>query len=238
MFRVRKYKDLENKLGYKFKSEKLLECALTHSSVRGGKKERLDNERLEFLGDRVLGLAIAGRLNEIYPKAREGELARRYNNLVRGEACASIGRFLDIGPLLLLSEAEALSGGREKETILADAMEAILGAIYLEAGFEKARLVTLRLWQKLLQDQNIEVIPDPKTSLQEWAQAQGFPLPQYVVISREGPDHAPLFTAEVRIKTLDPARGEGASKRLAEQAAASCLLVREGVLMTLRNENG
>ena len=235
MFRVRKYKDLEYNLSYKFKSDKLLECALTHSSVRGGKKERLDNERLEFLGDRVLGLAIAGRLNEIYPKAREGELARRYNSLVRGEACASVARVLYLGPLLVLSDAEALSGGREKETILADAMEAILGAIYLEAGFERARSVVLKLWENLLKDQNIEVIPDPKTSLQEWAQGQGLPLPQYLVVSREGPDHAPLFTAEVRIKSLTPARGEGASKRLAEQAAASSFLVREGVL--IRSEN-
>ncbi|MFM7084935.1 MAG: ribonuclease III [Hyphomicrobium sp.] len=235
MFRVRKYKDIESKLSYKFKSEKLLECALTHSSVRGGKRESADNERLEFLGDRVLGLAIAAQLNQIYPKAREGELARRFNNLVRGESCASIARLLKIGPLLILSEAESSSGGREKETILADAMEAILGAIYLEAGFEKARSVILRLWHDLLQDQNTDVIPDPKTSLQEWAQAQGLPLPQYLVVSRVGPDHAPLFTAEVRIKSLLPARGEGASKRIAEQAAASCLLTREGV--HIRNEN-
>lgn len=235
MFRVRKYKDFETKLGYKFKSQRLLECALTHSSMRGGKKKLADNERLEFLGDRVLGLAISDRLIEIYPDAQEGELARRFNNLVRGEACASIGRYLNIGPLLILSESEAFSGGREKLTILADAMEAVLGAIYQDAGFDTARRVILKLWQSLLQDQRVDMMPDAKTSLQEWAQAQGLPIPQYSVVSREGPDHAPLFTAEVRIKTLDPARGEGASKRLAEQAAASSFLLREGVIV--RNEN-
>jgi ribonuclease-3 len=232
VFKARKYKELEQKLGYKFKNEPLLECALTHASVRGGKPSRADNERLEFVGDRVLGLAIAGFLNATFPAAKEGELARRYNALVRGETCARIGRDLQIGSRLVLSDAESSSGGREKETILADAVEAILGAIFIEAGFDTARDAVLRLWAPLLTEQKPQMAAaDPKTALQEWAQGRGLTLPQYSVVSREGPDHAPLFTAEVRIRSLDPARGEGASKRLAEQAAAAQLLEREGVLV-------
>lgn len=231
MFKARKYKDLEQKLGYKFKDEQSLDCALTHASVRGGKPARADNERLEFVGDRVLGLAIAGFLNANFPGAKEGELARRYNGLVRGETCARIGRELGIGSRLILSDAEASSGGRDKDTILADAVEAILGAIYVEAGFDVAQDVVLRLWAPLLTEQRPQVAAaDPKTALQEWAQGRGLSLPQYAVVGREGPDHAPLFTAEVRIRSIDPARGEGASKRLAEQAAAASLLEREGVI--------
>lgn len=235
MFRARKFKDLEKRLGYKFKSEPFLECALTHASVRGGKTARTDNERLEFVGDRVLGLAIAGFLNETFPEAREGELARRYNSLVRGETCARIGRDLQLGPRLVLSDAEATSGGRDKDTILADAVEAVLGAIYVESGFDTARDVVLKLWAPLLKEQRPQMGADAKTALQEWAQGRGLALPQYSVVSREGPDHAPLFTAEVRIRSLEPERGEGASKRLAEQAAAARLLEREGV--RARSEN-
>lgn len=235
MFRARKFKDLEKRLGYKFKSEPFLECALTHASVRGGKTARTDNERLEFVGDRVLGLAIAGFLNETFPEAREGELARRYNSLVRGETCARIGRDLQLGPRLVLSDAEAASGGRDKDTILADAVEAVLGAIYVESGFDTARDVVLKLWAPLLKEQRPQMGADAKTALQEWAQGRGLALPQYSVVSREGPDHAPLFTAEVRIRSLEPERGEGASKRLAEQAAAARLLEREGV--RARSEN-
>ena len=138
---------------------------------------------------------------------------------------------MGLGPRLVLSDAEASSGGRDKDTILADAVEAILGAIYVEAGFDTARDVVLRLWSPLLTDQKPQMVAaDPKTALQEWAQGRGLSLPQYSVVSREGPDHAPMFTAEVRIKSLEPSRGEGASKRLAEQAAASSLLEREGVI--------
>ncbi len=230
MFRARKFKELEKQLGYRFKNESLLECALTHASVRGGKPVRADNERLEFVGDRVLGLAIAGFLNESFPHAKEGELARRYNSLVRGETCARIGRALEIGPRLILSEAESQSGGRDKDTILADAMEAILGAIFIEAGFDAARGCVLKLWQPLLHEQRPQVAADAKTALQEWAQGRGLALPHYSVVSREGPDHAPMFTAEVRVRPLEPARGEGTSKRLAEQAAAASLLEREGVV--------
>ena len=206
----------------------MLERALTHASVRGGKTERSDNERLEFIGDRVLGLAIAEILNKQYPDASEGELARRYNRLVRGEACAKVSRAIGLGVHLILSESEADSGGREKTTILADAAEALLGAVFLDAGFEKARTVVRKLWQD--QSEPVpEVAVDAKSALQEWAQGQGLALPKYIVVSRKGPDHAPHFTAEVTISGREPAQGEGASKRIAEQEAATALLSREGV---------
>jgi ribonuclease-3 len=229
MFKARKYKALEKKLGYRFKDEALLARALTHASLRGSKKVREDNERLEFVGDRVLGLAISELLWETYPVAPEGELARHLNRLVRGETCAKVGRELGLGEFLMLSESEAGSGGRLKATILADAMEAVLGAIFLEAGYNKSRDVVRRLWE------NEEVsfgnaAADPKSALQEWAQGQGLALPSYVEVERVGPDHAPRFTSEVRIKGKNPARGEGASKRAAEQAAASAMLEREGVM--------
>jgi ribonuclease-3 len=225
---ARKYKDLDARLGYQFRSRDLLKKALTHASVRQAPGKRRDNERLEFLGDRVLGLAIAELLWEIYPNADEGELARHYNRLVRGRTCAAVARELDLGPLLVLSEAEADSGGRGKETILADACEAVLGAVFLEAGYETARQVVRTLWGARVGASAAD-LADAKSLLQEWAQGQGLDLPAYVEVDRQGPDHAPLFTAEVRIRGRKPARGEGASKRAAEQAAASAMLAREGV---------
>lgn len=229
MFRARKFKDLETRLGYKFRAQDLLTRALTHSSFKGSTKTTGDNERLEFVGDRVLGLAIAEVLQDTFPKANEGELARRYNRLVRGETCASVGRELGLGTYLILSESESASGGRDKETILADAVEAILGAVFLDAGYDKAKAVVRRLWEPLTGQHTRPAIADPKSALQEWAQGKGLPLPNYVEIARTGPDHAPLFTTEVRIPGCPPARGEGASKRAAEQSAASTLLDREGV---------
>jgi ribonuclease III len=228
MLRPRKFKELETKLGYRFKNVALLERALTHASVRGGKLERSDNERLEFIGDRVLGLAIAEVLNEQYPDATEGELARRYNRLVRGEACAKVSRAIGLGEHLILSESEADSGGREKMTILADAAEAVLGAVFLDGGFDKARAAVRKLW-KAQSEPVPEVAVDAKSALQEWAQGQGLALPKYTVVARKGPDHAPHFTAEVFISGKSPAQGEGASKRIAEQEAATALLQREGV---------
>ncbi|WP_334148861.1 ribonuclease III [Hyphomicrobium sp.] len=228
MFKARKYKALEKRLGYRFKNEALLARALTHASLRGSKKVLEDNERLEFLGDRVLGLAIVERLEETCPAATEGELARHLNRLVRGETCAAVGRSLGLGEFLMLSESEAGSGGRLKATILADAVEAVLGAIFLDAGYNKARDVVHRLWEA--EEASFgHAAADPKSALQEWAQAQGLALPSYVEVERTGPDHAPSFTTEVRIKGKAPARGQGTSKRAAEQAAASAMLEREGV---------
>jgi ribonuclease-3 len=225
---VRKLKDLEARLGYAFKDRALLKKALTHASVRQASAKRRDNERLEFLGDRVLGLAVAELLSAVYPAASEGELARLYNRLVRGGTCAEVARALDLGPSLVLSDSEAGSGGRDKDTILADACEALLGAVFLEAGYETARDLVREHWSVKLKGTPAEAA-DAKSALQEWAQGKGLSLPEYVEVDRQGPDHAPRFTSEVRIKGTKPARGEGASKRAAEQAAATALLAREGV---------
>ncbi len=235
MARGRKTKGLETVLGYTFREPALLERALTHSSSRADRISVEDNERLEFVGDRVLGLAIAEVLTELDPVASEGALARRFNRLVRKESCARIARDLGLGPALKLSPSEEESGGRNKDTILADALEAVLAAVYLEAGFPTARDVVRRLWSPMISELP-EAVTDAKSALQEWAQGQGLALPSYVEISREGPDHAPQFTAEVRIVGKRPARGFGNSKRTAEQAAATALLAREGVWRTGTNE--
>jgi len=226
--RARKYAELESALGYKFKDRKLIERALTHASVRSIIADRHDNERLEFLGDRVLGLAIAEMLHAALPNHPEGELARYFNRLVRGATCAAVGREVGIGDHLILSESEAGAGGRDKDTILANAVEAILGAVFIEGGFEAGREAVRRLWGDRF-NLGPQSYVDAKSALQEWAQGRGLPLPRYVEISRAGPDHAPEFVAEVRIKGLEPAQGDGPSKRHAEQAAATGLLVREGV---------
>ncbi len=215
---------LQNKLNYHFKDIAFLQLALTHASA--GREK--NNERLEFLGDRVLGLAIAELLDNNFPKAAEGELARRFNRLVRKETCAIVAQELDIGPHIIMGEGERDSGGAEKPTILADACEAILGAIFLDAGYIPAKDLILRMWRpKLLSS---DVIPtDPKSALQEWAQGEKLSLPKYVEISRKGPDHAPEFTTEVQISHRGSAQGVGTSKRASEQAAARNMLKQEGL---------
>jgi ribonuclease-3 len=226
--RKRKHSDLEKALGHRFKDQDLVTRALTHSSTRGS-GSRDDNERLEFLGDRVLGLAISAALIEAFPEAAEGDLARRFNQLVKRETCAAMGRSIELGRYLILSDSEASSGGRDKDTIIADAIEALLGAAFIDAGFDKARGIVLKLWQAHLAGKG-DAVADPKSALQEWAQGRGLALPRYVEISRSGPDHAPRFISEVRIAGCKPAQGTGSSKRAAEQAAASAMLAREGVM--------
>ena len=228
MARARDIKSLETALGYHFQNRSTLERALTHASTRTDRGEPVDNERLEFLGDRVLGLAVAELLLELDPRASEGDLARRFNKLVRRGACARVARQLKLGQALRLAPSEEESGGRDKDTILADAVEALLAALFLESGFAVVRDVVRRLWHPLLEGLP-DTVSDAKSALQEWAQGQGLALPQYAQISREGPDHAPVFTTEVRISGCAPASGSGASKRAAEQSAASALLAREGV---------
>ncbi|HRY05978.1 MAG TPA: ribonuclease III [Hyphomicrobiaceae bacterium] len=229
---------LETALGHTFKDRNLLEQALTHASVRGAGRQRPDNERLEFIGDRVLALAIASELYFRHPKAREGELARAFNRLVRGETCAAIARSIDLGPCLILSDSEADSGGRDKHTILADAMEAVLAAVYLETGFERAREIILELWNERLEraSAGAGIIADAKSALQEWAQGQGLALPCYTEESRTGPDHAPRFVTRVTIDGRLMAEGEGTSKRQAEQAAAAAMLKSQGVWSKSKRE--
>ena len=221
-------KDLWARLGHEFSDPALLRVALTHASARAGACPQEDNERLEFLGDRVLGLAIAELLADSFPKAREGELARWFNHLVRAETCAEIAQEWELGTFILMSGGEAGSGGRSKKTILANACEAVLGAIFADGGYDAARAVVHRSWQPQL-DMLELAAPDAKSLLQEWAQGRRLPLPRYLEVAREGPDHAPRFTAEVQIDGVAPERGTGANKRAAEQAAALAMLVREGV---------
>lgn len=221
-------KDLSARLGHDFADPALLKLALTHASARGGARPDEDNERLEFLGDRVLGLGVAELLADTYPKAREGELARWFNHLVRAETCAEIAQAWDLGDFILMSGGEAGSGGRRKKTILANTCEAVLGAVFADAGYDAAKQVVRRFWQPQFATLELAA-PDAKSLLQEWAQGRGLPLPRYLEVAREGPDHAPRFTAEVQIEGVSPERGQGANKREAEQAAALAVLLREGV---------
>lgn len=219
---------LTERLGYDFRDRARLRLALTHSSARVGAPDSTDNERLEFLGDRVLGLAIAELLSEMFPEASEGDLARRFNRLVRKETCASVAQDLDLGRYVIMSGGEEDSGGRGKTTILGDACEAILGAVFLDGGFDQSSRVIRGLWGPYVG--STESVPaDAKSALQEWAQGRGLPLPRYIEVARQGPDHAPHFIAEVQIAGLESARGDGRNKRVAEQTAASVMLVREGV---------
>ena len=216
------------RLGHEFDDTGLLITALTHSSARVDRPDADDNDLLEFLGDRVLGLVIAELLTERFPAADTGDIARHYNRLVRKETCAEVARTLEMGEVLVLSDGESESGGREKLTILGNACEAVLGAVFQDGGFEAARALIRRHWQQLLGDGG-DVPTDAKSALQEWAQGRGLALPKYAEEARKGPDHAPHFTARVKIEGLEPESGEGASKRSAEQAAAMAMLVREGI---------
>ncbi len=219
---------LGERIGHQFRKPDLLALALVHASARGGVTAGTNNQRLEFLGDRVLGLVIAAHLHGAYPDESEGALARRYNRLVHRDTCADAARRLGLGPFIAMSEAEAAAGGRDKDTILADGCEAVLGAVFLDGGFETARSVVQRLWAPLLAEAG-PVPVDPKTTLQEWAQARRLPIPDYVEISRQGPDHSPVFTIAARVAGFAPAHGSGPSKRAAQEAAATALLIREGV---------
>lgn len=216
---------LSERLGHRFDDPGLLVRAVTHASIAG--PTRPDNQRLEFLGDRVLGLVMAEALLEADPEASEGQLAPRFNALVRKETCAEVAREIDLGAVLKLGRSEAMSGGRRKEALLADAMEAVIAAVYRDAGFAAARAVVLRLWGARIANVR-EDARDAKTALQEWAQARGQPPPDYREVGREGPDHAPVFTIEARLATGERARAEAKSKRAAEQAAAAALLDRVG----------
>lgn len=212
-----------DRIGHRFARPDLLREALTHGSVASA--TRPDNQRLEFLGDRVLGVVIAEALYTADHDAREGTLARRYNALVRKETCAEVARAVDLGAALRLGRSEMLSGGRRKEAILGDALEAVIAAVHLDAGFEAARALVLRLWADRLA-RGAEVARDPKTALQEWAQARGQAPPVYAETGRDGPDHAPSFTVEARLESGEAAAAQAGSKRQAEMAAAAALLER------------
>jgi ribonuclease-3 len=241
MSRVVRVKDLdlaelERTLGVGFLDRGLLEQALTHVSAAKGARIRLDSyQRLEFLGDRVLGLAVSDMLYRTFPDAEEGDLSRRLAELVRRESCAEVAIDWNLGRFLRLGAGEAQSGGRKKTAILADICEAVIGAVFLDQGFAAATGCVERAWSgRMLKPHR--PLRDAKTVLQEWAQARGLPAPLYREIGRSGPDHAPDFEISAEVQTLSPALGRGPSKRLAEQAAAVVFLRREGVWAL--NENG
>jgi ribonuclease-3 len=213
----------QNRLGHTFAKPELLAQAVTHASMSSANRD--DNQRMEFLGDRVLGLAMAEALLERDTGATEGQLAPRFNALVRKETCAEVAREIDLGPVLRLGRSEMLSGGRRKQALLGDAIEAVIAAVYLDSGFEAARALILRLWGARISEVEADA-RDPKTALQEWAQARGLRPPRYEEVGREGPDHAPVFTIAARLATGESHEATAGSKRQAEQAAAQALLAR------------
>jgi ribonuclease-3 len=211
---------LEASLAHKFDDINLLEAALTHASAAPAESTY---ERLEFLGDRVLGLLIADFLMRRHPDENEGDLARRFAAVVDRNSLAEIAAQLNVGAHLRLSIGEDAAGIRRNASVLSDVMEAIIGAIYRDAGLEAARPIIERLWQPLA-DRDIEPPMDVKTVLQELVQGKGGELPRYREISRSGPDHQPIFIVEVTVDGAAPARGQGPSKRAAERAAAETFL--------------
>ena len=216
---------LAKTLGHAFAEPGLLSRALTHSSAprrqRGSAGD--DYQRLEFVGDRVLGLIIAERLYRDFPREREGALAKRFAMLVRREALAEVASKIGLGPYITISKSEEEIGGRENPAILADCCEALIGALFLDGGLEPARRFVEAQWQTLI-DADLRPPEEAKTALQEWAQARSLALPVYREVARRGPDHDPIFTVEVSVEDRPAARGSGRSKRLAEQEAAARLL--------------
>jgi ribonuclease-3 len=213
----------QDRIGHDFRHPEHLIRAVTHASISSA--SRPDNQRLEFLGDRVLGLVMAEALLDADPQAAEGLLAPRFNALVRKETCAEVARAVGLGEVLKLGRSEMLSGGRRKEALLADALEAVIAAVYADAGFEVARAMVLRLWGRRI-GAVAEDARDAKTALQEWAQARGMPPPAYAETGRTGPDHQPVFTVQVVLENGEAAAAAAPSKRAAEQAAAKALLAR------------
>lgn len=225
----RNHDKLQFRLGYRFADSDLLDRALTHSSAVSPSK-RIENsyQRLEFLGDRVLGLVVADMLYRRYPKANEGELSRTLNTLVRKETCAIIARTLDLGREMNLGESEARTGGAEKEAILGDVTEAVIGAIYCDGGLGKAYEFVERMFEEFLAGGQANKA-DAKTTLQEWAQARGLEPPTYTLETRTGPDHAPEFTIAVTVGDFEKLSAMGPSKKIAEHKAAELFLVRQQV---------
>ncbi len=217
---------LEARLGHRFRDRTLLEEALTHASGLKGLGHRArSNERLEFLGDRVLGLVVAERLLQHYPEDREGALGKRLAHLVSGEVLAEVAAELELSRFLRLGRGEEETGLRRNPGVLADCLEAVIGALYLDGGLEVAARFVERHWSERIRA--LATPPrDPKTALQEWAQGRGLPVPSYRLVDQRGPAHAPLFRVEVQVEGYPPCVGEGRNKRAAERAAARKMLKR------------
>lgn len=212
---------LQQRLNHNFTRQDLLQAAMTHASTGAD----TNYERLEFLGDRVLGIVMAELLYNAFPHEAEGDLAKRHAVLVQGELLAIIAREINLGEALILSDGERGAGGADNDNMLADGFEALIGALYLDAGLAPCQQLIKTLWGDRV---NILSAPpqDPKTALQEWAQGRGLPLPTYEVAKREGPDHAPVFTMRVTVQGFPAAEADGASRRAAEKDAARILLER------------
>lgn len=220
--------ELKNLAGVPMKDPEMYDRAMTHTSAVPGDAARLSNERLEFLGDRVLGLVIAGELIKRFETEREGGLAPRLNALVSRTACAHIAEEISLGDFLLLDASERARGGATRQSTLANAMEALIGAVYLEGGMKAAEAFISKYWKAEFKKLS-EAPQDPKSRLQEELQGKGQPAPVYKQVSRSGPDHAPVFTVEVSASGENMAVGEGASKQSAERAAAKAMLTALGV---------
>lgn len=209
------------RLGYQFKNTRLLDAALTHRSAGG-----TNNERMEFLGDSVLSLVISERLYQQFPQASEGQLSRLRASLVKGDTLATLAQGFELGEYLRLGAGELKSGGFRRESILADALEAVFGAIYLDGGFEAACKLITEVYQVRLSQLTLEItLKDPKTRLQEYLQSRRLSLPEYEMVSVQGEDHSQHFRMRCSIAALDmTSEGEGGSRRKAEQDAAMKLL--------------
>ena len=221
---------LELRLGYRFRDPKLAMLALTHLSAQSqaGQGRAQSYQRLEFLGDRVLGVAIASRLYQAFPQASEGELSMRFAKLVRRETCAEIAAVQwDVGPHVALGLGEARGGGRKKAAILADVCESLIGAVFVDGGFAAAEALVLSAWGDRI-TADAEPARDAKTAVQEWAQSRALSPPRYEEVERSGPAHAPHFVMRVVLEGFEPELGAASSKRSAEQAAARAFLDRWG----------
>lgn len=202
-----------------FNNPEIFNLAMTHC----GMINEDNNQRLEFLGDRVLGLIIAEMTYRNFPDANEGELARRHAALVCGETLTKIAKSINLGEYLRLNESDENIGVRESAATLEDACEALIGALYIDGGFEAAKDFVSQYWSGLLEI--VQTPPkDGKTKLQEWVQSKNLPLPEYKMTEREGPDHSPIFTIEVSVDGLGSSTGVASSKRIAQQLAADNML--------------
>lgn len=212
---------LEDKIGYRFQNKALLKAALTHSSAG----EEKNYERLEFLGDRVLGLITAELLYKKFPDEPEGHLAKRLACLVQGATLAEIAATIDLGSYIHLSDAERSAGGADNNHILADSMEALIGAIYRDSGLEPCRTLIEKLWKGEIH--TMKTPPQhPKTELQELLQSHALPLPLYTISDQTGPDHAPVFEVTLSVKGFDDVKAQGRSRQMAEKEAAKTFLER------------
>jgi ribonuclease III len=224
-FTAARYDTIAARIGYRFKDKALLRHALTHASTR---RKHNDYQRLEFLGDRVLGLVVAEALYRMNSSDTEGHMAGRHSYLVRGETCAAIGRILALTDFIVMGESERHKGLALNSSVLGDVVEALIGGIYIDGGLAAAAEFILKNWHALLNSPTVAE-KDAKTFLQEWVLARALPIPAYRTVSREGPEHAPVFVVAVDIKGHMPVEGSGKNKRVAEQEAATKFLAREKI---------